>query len=118
MPTLSSRIAVSAITFLLYRLSTISFNPSYIIIESYYRDSSSDKNIIKESRYGEKVIVTLSSRIAVSAITFLLYRLSTITFSPYRLSLIIFLPRETTDDKSDRNALFTIQLLAIAPSYL
>ncbi|CAP80123.1 hypothetical protein PCH_Pc12g04960 [Penicillium rubens Wisconsin 54-1255] len=33
------------------------FNPSYIIIESYYKDSSSDKNMIEESRYSEKVIV-------------------------------------------------------------
>ena len=32
--------------------------------------------------------------------------------------LSYLLPRETADDKSDRNALFVIQLLVIAPSYL
>ena len=31
--------------------------------------------------------------------------------------LSYLLPRETADDKSDRNTLFTIQLLAIVPSY-
>jgi hypothetical protein len=33
-----------------------------MIIESYYKDSSSNKNIIVESRYGEKVIVETAIR--------------------------------------------------------
>jgi hypothetical protein len=38
------------------------FNPSYVMTESCYKDSSSDKNVIVESRYGEKVMAETAVR--------------------------------------------------------
>ena len=76
------------------------FNPSYIMIESYYRDSSSDKNMIKESRYGEKVMV--ESRYSENVMA------ETAIREDEAGILSCLLPGETTDDKSNGNALFVI----------
>ena len=66
--------------------------------------------MIKKSQYGEKVIVEswYSENVIVET-----------TIREDEVGMLSYLlPRETADDKSDRNALFVIQLLVIAPSYL